>query len=323
MQLKEISRMAKKGDLSYQGKLSMLTIGFVSLLLSFSSSMFMVNAFHIQHGDVNKWSSLCVQQRNNMQRSSRGRPRLVPVSKPLHPSSRGLYRSRLEEPSPLSAFSCFKSSFSKRMDHLVRLGCITFLSALLLVTTAAAEAQSMDSVAPVIVPCEKTSSGTNNCVSTASVKQVDVFMLPWTWPSETSVNEIVSRIKGVIAADSTTLSLVDSNADRRAHDANENFFFRLRAARNVCTDEIEILVNPVDRVITFRSRQVEGPENISDFGANRQRLNEIRQRLAVVTVLGEDSADNGPREELSGQLRAFWGFQSGSGYEAILLEEDE
>jgi uncharacterized protein (DUF1499 family) len=286
----------------------------------------MANAFHLRHDclQINQLINLRVQNRNDQQSSSQRRPERFRefVLTPSHSStgSSHLYLSGLNEQVPLSILPSFKSGLSKGINRLMRLGCTTLVLTLFFATNGVNVAQSVDSGALSIAPCEKTSTGTNNCVSTASVKQVDLFMLPWTWPSDTSVDEIVSRIKGVIAADST-LSLVDSNADRR--DTEESYLFRVRAARNVCTDEIELLVHPIDRVITYRSRQVEGPENISDFSANRKRMDDIRQRLAVVTVLGEDSADNGPREDLSGQLRAFWGFQSGTGYEAILLDEDE
>ena len=64
---------------------------------------------------------------------------------------------------------------------------------------------------------------------------------------------------------------------------------------------------------------------MSDFGANRKRLEDIRKRAGIFDVMGADfdSADSGPREGTAAQLRAFWGFQSGGGYESILLDEDE
>ena len=157
-------------------------------------------------------------------------------------------------------------------------------------------------------------------------------MLPWSWPESISSDEVISRLKGVVAADQT-LSLIDASTtttttnNNNNNNNNQNYYVRIRAARNVCTDEIEFLVNPTDRVMTFRSQQVEGPDQVSDFGANRRRLDEIRQRLKVVTVLGSSDNDDDhrgeSREGLTGQLKAFWGFQSGGGFESILLDEDE
>ena len=56
-----------------------------------------------------------------------------------------------------------------------------------------------------IVPCpKKATSGTPaNCVSTASVKQLDLYAAPWTWPDGLSVDEVAARLKGSIATDSS------------------------------------------------------------------------------------------------------------------------
>jgi uncharacterized protein (DUF1499 family) len=215
------------------------------------------------------------------------------------------------------------------LDQIASLGYSTLWYILILFafTTNAessyASASETPASGPSIAACQKSTSNNNNCVSTASVKQVNLFMSPWTWSNDGTISaeEVVGRLKGIIASDQT-LSLVESNVDRKD---NENYFFRIRAARNVCTDEIEFVVNAVDHIITFRSKQVEGPDNVSDFGANRRRLDDIQKRLTIVTVLGEDmdSADAKPREGIPGQLRAFWGLQSGSGFESILLDEDE
>lgn len=157
--------------------------------------------------------------------------------------------------------------------------------------------------------------GPSNCVSTASVKQVDLYISPWTWPDGISADEVAGRLKGAIASDST-LTL---------EEQRENRYFRTRAVRNFCTDEIEFVINPVDRAVTFRSLQIEGPDNVSDFGANRKRLDEIRRRTAVLEVMGAEfnSADSAPREGTVDQLKAFWGLQSGGGYESVLLDNDD
>ena len=193
-----------------------------------------------------------------------------------------------------------------------------------LTTSDNGSANAAKSTVPIsILSCGAATGSSSNCVSTASVKQVDLFMLPWTWPESISGDEVISRLKGIIASDQT-LSVVDSTKV----PSGDNYFFRIRAARNVCNDEIELLINPNDRVITFRSQQVDGPDSVSDFGANRRRLEDIRKRLKVVTVLGggenTDYYSNGESTEgLTGQLKAFWGFQSGGGFESILLDEDE
>jgi uncharacterized protein (DUF1499 family) len=166
-----------------------------------------------------------------------------------------------------------------------------------------------------IVPCKKDPGGSAaNCVSSASVRQVDLYVAPWTWIEGTSVEEVVGRLKGAIESDSS-LTMTQNN---------DNRYFRVKASRNFAVDEIQFLVNEADRVITLRSEQIEGPD-VTDLGMNRKRLDEIRKRTQVLRVMGEEfaSADSAPREGAVDQLRAFWGYQSGSGYESILLDEDE
>lgn len=130
-----------------------------------------------------------------------------------------------------------------------------------------------------------------------------------------SVDEVVGRLKGAIASDAA-LTLEQAVDDR---------YFRVTATRALGrTDRLEFVVNPVDRVVTFRSEQIAGPEGVGDFGAVRRRLDLLRRRAAVLDAMGADvdSADSGPREGTVGQLRAFWGLQTGEGYESVLLDDD-
>ena len=182
---------------------------------------------------------------------------------------------------------------------------------------AASSASSTTAQSYGISACVKPANGVPiNCVSTSSVRQVDLYMAPWTWPDGTSVDEVVGRIKGVVDAD-PTLQLVEQRDQR---------YFRVRAARNLgYYDEIELVVQPADRVVIFRSQQVEGPESVSDFGGNRKRMENLRKQIPFLQVMGTDleSADSGPREGVGGQLKAFWGLQSGGGFEKVLLDDDD
>ena len=210
-----------------------------------------------------------------------------------------------------------KQVFSKVACWLLAPPCAFLTSSTLVPQSAGAAAVATDSGVPSysIATCIKPSGGAPaNCVSTASVKLVDLYAAPWTWPEGFAADEVLGRLKGVIDSD-PTLTLVE--------EQKENRYLRVRAARNFNTDEIEFVVNPSDRVVTFKSQQVEGPDNVSDFGGNRKRLEEIRKRIPMLQVMGAEfeSADAGPREGVGGQLKAFWGFQSGGGYEKVLLDE--
>jgi uncharacterized protein (DUF1499 family) len=181
---------------------------------------------------------------------------------------------------------------------------------------------SDDVVAPptTVAMCEKTASTGNpvNCVSTASIRQFDSYAPPWTWQDDNnlSADAIIARLKGAIAVD-PNLTLIAQTSDTLVVTAQRNAF---------CTDQIIFRVNGIDRAVTFSSRQVSGPDGVSDFGANRKRLERIRQSTKVLSIMGSelDSADaTAPRESVTDQLKAFWGLQSGGGYESVLLDEEE
>jgi uncharacterized protein (DUF1499 family) len=163
--------------------------------------------------------------------------------------------------------------------------------------------------APSISPCQSSNdpSVTTNCVSTASVKQLDLYMPPWTFNGMTK-DEVMARLKGVIAADSSMILLVEKPS-----------YLKAQASRSFYTDELEFAINEADEVVTFRSSQLSGPM-VSDFGANRKRLEEIRVK-AKLGVMGQeyDLADPSSEGAL-GQLKAFYGFQSGEGFEDINLD---
>jgi len=149
------------------------------------------------------------------------------------------------------------------------------------------------------------SNAATNCVSTANVRQVDLYMPPWTFPSSMPLDEVMGRLKGAILTD---IKLT-------VEEQSENYL-RVSAIRNFATDELEFVVNPEERVIIFRSQQVDGPE-ISDFGSQRKRLEDLRRRIKVFGVMGEEYKQEG----VLGQLKAFYGLQSGAGYEDVILDE--
>jgi uncharacterized protein (DUF1499 family) len=167
--------------------------------------------------------------------------------------------------------------------------------------------------------CEKPAGGAPpNCVSTASVRQYDLYAAPWTWYDDSlSTEAILARLKGAIAVE-PNLTIVAQTSDGLVVTAQRNAF---------CVDQIIFRINAKDRAVTFTSRQIAGPESVSDFGANRKRLEQIRKATQVLQIMGSEygSADSSSerREGVSDQLKAFWGLQSGGGYESVLLDEDD
>lgn len=162
--------------------------------------------------------------------------------------------------------------------------------------------------------CPKPTPGKpNNCVSTSNIKQLDTYSPPWTF--QCSADEAFARIKGLLKSSEYTLTEVDENSR----------YIKAEVNRFNGVDTIEFLVKEEDNVVVFKSYEKEGPANgISDFGANRNRLDELRKKSnGVFALMGEglgtadafEGGASGSRNGLAGQLKAFYGLQSGAGYE--------
>ena len=140
---------------------------------------------------------------------------------------------------------------------------------------------------------------------------------PWTF--EVNPDEAFARIKGVLKSDDSFV-ITEEDDDAR--------YIRAYAKRIAGRDEVEFLVKGDDKVVLFRST---APKNgsVSDFGANRKRIEDIRKRGAVFDLMGggltADSYDGGGAASKGnnpwGQLKAFYGLQSGEGFESVFEEE--
>jgi Protein of unknown function (DUF1499) len=154
-----------------------------------------------------------------------------------------------------------------------------------------------------------------NCVSSASVKAVSLYIPPWTYPPEMSDGEVLARLKGIVSTDAQVQS-IDVNLSGKS--------VRATIRRNsLATDEISFHVNSVDHIITLCSLQIDGVLSVNDFGAQRQRINDYRQKASgVFQTMGAAEAEAGfsQQEGALGQLKAFYGYRSGTGFEDILLD---
>jgi len=161
----------------------------------------------------------------------------------------------------------------------------------------------------------------DDCVSTASIRDAKgSYSPPWTF--ETSPDEAFARIKGVLASDD---AFVITEVDDTARYVRA-YAKRLASANR---DEVEFLVRGDDKVVLYRSTaRLNG--SVSDFGANRKRIDDIRRRGAVFGLQGDgltaDSLNGGGETNRNngpwGQLKAFYGLQSGEGFEKLFDEED-
>jgi uncharacterized protein (DUF1499 family) len=160
-------------------------------------------------------------------------------------------------------------------------------------------------------------SSQSPCVSTSNVRQIDLYSPPWTFAT-TPPNEVMSRLKGAVTADPSCRIVQQDGSKYLAVEAQRPDLFGT-------VDRLEFVINDKDEVVTFRSAAPLESTG-TDFGIQRRRLDEIRKRAGIFGLMGDtlDTADtktsgergNGPL----GQLRAFYGLQSGSGFEDVLAE---
>jgi len=154
------------------------------------------------------------------------------------------------------------------------------------------------------------------CISTSNVRQLDLYSPPWTFVS--NADEAMARLKAAIE-DEPLNSIVTSKDNTSKHLLVDS----KRSKLGTTAYRMEFIINEADSVITFRSS---APSDIfgPDFGLQRKRLSEIRERAVTFGAMGEglNSADtkstaekgNGPL----GQLKSFYGLQSGGGFEEVL-----
>lgn len=161
-----------------------------------------------------------------------------------------------------------------------------------------------------------TAEKSQNCVSTSSVKNLDKYSPPWTY--QCSPDEAFARLKGVIASE-PELSIIELEKSAR--------YIKVSAPRGLASDEIEFVVRGNgDNVVTFRSQEINGP-GVSDFGAMRSRLDSLRKKSGVFDIMGAGMTADSYEMPISnrgalGQLKAFYGLQSGKGFESV-FEDDE
>ncbi len=208
------------------------------------------------------------------------------------------------------------ASRSSRRQWLAQVAMISTGTAFIGKSCASAEDGEIGVVSiPPLNSIEKCNTASKApCVSTANVKNLDLYLPPWTF--DRSSDEVMSRLKGSIVADSSCQILQQEGNQYLKVEAKRNDLFST-------VDELEFVINGKDQVVFFRSRS---SNDNPDFGINKKRLEEIRKRAGIFGVMGEfmnsaDSASVGQRGNGPlGQLKAFYGLQSGGGFEDVVLE---
>lgn len=220
----------------------------------------------------------------------------------------------------LSTSSAFTTHQSPRTNHvsLQAINRKTFLSSSIAAASVlfpfAQKSNAEEEVTRKIQGCPKPVDGkATHCIGTTNIKQLDTYSPPWTF--ETSPDEAFARLKGIIKSD-PSLEVVETDDDGR--------YIRVETKRLNTVDSLEFLVKGDDKVIIFKSTEKEA-SGLPDFGANRKRVEELRKKSGgFFSMMGDgltaDSYDGGAagkRNGIGGQLKAFYGLNSGQGYESV------
>jgi len=208
---------------------------------------------------------------------------------------------------------------------LMKWGSAFFLSSLFVLPQTPAAALADETSSTIHTCIKDPSNKPTNCVSSRNGKQVDLYVAPWTYDGTIlpEPSQVMDRLKdALVSVPDETFDVVEQQTGR---------FLRVQTKRvtvgGSVTDELAFTIQPADTVVTLSSRQLDGDDAttvLSDFGANKSRLEKIRQAAGCFGRMGQgmQTADtavangNGP----IGQLKAFYGLQSGAGYEDVFAE---
>jgi uncharacterized protein (DUF1499 family) len=126
-----------------------------------------------------------------------------------------------------------------------------------------------------LLPCKTLS----NCISSSSVNSIDKYGRPWAYSENKDAKEEFEQVKREMQAQEG-IRVVDTNEDK--------LYIRAEARSAVPptgTDDIELIVNGLDHIITYRSNSRDtvfaGTSVVPDGGANRNRLSALQRRLGV------------------------------------------
>mmetsp|Transcript_25465 Transcript_25465/g.33251 ORF Transcript_25465/g.33251 Transcript_25465/m.33251 type:complete len:253 (+) Transcript_25465:102-860(+) len=131
---------------------------------------------------------------------------------------------------------------------------------------------------------------TGNCLSTSSIKSLEKFSPPWTFESTGESPETAWK---------NLISAVENDPLLKLEEVDNNKLYLRATAKSAVPpsglDDVEFLLIPEDKVVTYRSASREvvylGPIAVSDGGANKNRLDGLRFKLGWGEVAGFQLGD--------------------------------
>ena len=195
-----------------------------------------------------------------------------------------------------------------------------------------------------ISECKTTEN--KSCVSTSSVKNLKYFTSPWEFESSgVSSEEALARIKGLlndspgVEVDRVEVDVDQLSSEDKAEDGSistttterKSYYVHATAKGDYLFEgegNIEFLINKPDtNIVTFKA---------TGYGANKGFFDNIRKKSGGVFTsssgIGEDMEDallgvgeyskSTGGDGIIGQLKAFYGYQSGQGFEDVLLDDE-
>jgi len=129
----------------------------------------------------------------------------------------------------------------------------------------------------------------SNCVSTSSINSLEKYGRPWTFATQDADSEFDQLVSVIKAQDYLTLAEADKS----------KLYIRAEAKSAVPPtgiDDVEFLLNPIDKLITYRTNSRElvfaGTTMVGDGGSNKNRLANLQRKLGVKEMALEDEAED-------------------------------
>lgn len=132
----------------------------------------------------------------------------------------------------------------------------------------------------------------SNCISSSSINSLEKYGRPWSFSK--SPNDEYNELKSLIQKDAY-LTLVESELPGVENNKLYLHATAKSAVPPTSLDDIEFLINPLDKIITYRSSSrdvlMAGFSMVPDGNSNRNRLEAVRRQLGLSEMQQSNEVD--------------------------------